>query len=157
MGINDAALQAKGAKTRVHHAVPQPSFLERFSTLSKALRATGYIMLFKDNASGKVERRFGPLSIEELDYALLAVVRIVQRESFATDLSAVRNLPSRRKLLNLSPILEEGILRVRGRLRHSSLSPERCHPIILPSSNHFTDLVICHSHYLTLHGGAQLT
>jgi len=119
MGINDAALQAKGAKTRVHHAVPQPSFLERFSTLSQVLRVISYIMRFKDNASGKVERRFGPLGIEELDYALLAVVRIVQRESFATDLSAVKNskrLPSRSKLLKLSPILEEGILRVKRRL-----------------------------------------
>jgi len=97
MGINDAALEAKWAKIRVHHAVPQPSFLERLSTLSQALRVTGYIMRFKDNASGKVERRFGPLSIEELDYSLLAVVRILQRESFATDLSAVKNskrLPS---------------------------------------------------------------
>jgi len=104
--------EAKGAKSPV---------LERFSTISQALRITGCIMRFKDNASGKVERRFGPLSIEELDYALLAVVRIAQRESFATDLSAVMNskrLPSRSKLLNLSPILEEGILRVRGRLRH---------------------------------------
>ncbi|XP_044316729.1 uncharacterized protein LOC123037932 [Drosophila rhopaloa] len=160
IGINDAALEAKVAKMRVHHAVPQPSFLERFSTLSQALRVTGYIMRFKDNASGKVDRRLGHLITEELDYALLAVVRIVQRESFATDLSAVRNskrLPSRSKLLNLSPILEEGILRVRGRLRHSSLSHERRHPIILPSSHHFTELVIRHSHYLTPHGGAQLT
>ncbi|XP_044313279.1 uncharacterized protein LOC123037281 [Drosophila rhopaloa] len=160
IGINDAALEAKVAKMRVHHAVPQLSFLERFSTLSQALRVTAYIMRFKDNASGKVDRRLGPLITEELDYALLAVVRIVQRESFATDLSAVRNskrLPSRSKLLNLSPILEEGILRVRGRLRHSSLSHERRHPIILPSSHHFTELVIRHSHCLTLHGGAQLT
>ncbi|XP_044313301.1 uncharacterized protein LOC123037303 [Drosophila rhopaloa] len=137
IGINDAALEARVAKMRVHHAVPQPSFLERFSTLSQALRVTGYIMRVRQ-----------------------AVVRIVQRESFATDLSAVRNskrLPSRSKLLNLSPILEEGILRVRGRLRHSSLSHERRHPIILPSSHHFTELVIRHSHCLTLHGGAQLT
>jgi len=143
--------EAKGAKSPV---------LERFSTISQALRITGCIMRFKDNASGKVERRFGPLSIEELDYALLAVVRIAQRESFATDLSAVMNskrLPSRSKLLNLSPILEEGILRVRGRLRHWSLSHERRHPIILPSPHHFTELVIRHSHYLTLHGSAQLT
>ncbi|XP_070075502.1 uncharacterized protein [Drosophila takahashii] len=160
VGVDDAALEAKVPKVRVHHAVAQPSFLEKFSTLSQALRVTGYIMRFKNNAVGKEEKRIGPLSIEELDYALLAVVRIVQRESFATDLSAVRDskrLPSRSKLLNLSPVLVEGILRVRGRLRHSKLSHERRHPIILPSSHHFTELVIRHSHYLTLHGGAQMT
>nr|XP_041630580.1 uncharacterized protein LOC121502029 [Drosophila kikkawai] len=158
--IHDAALEAKADKVRVHLAVPQPSLVERFSSFSQAIRVTAFIIRFKSNAISKGERCTGPLSIKELDYALLAIVRIVQRESFSSELAALMNskrLPSKSKLQSLSPIVVEGILRVRGRLRHSGLSYERRHPIILPSSHIFTELVIRYSHTLTLHGGAQLT
>ncbi|XP_070142316.1 uncharacterized protein [Drosophila kikkawai] len=89
--INDAALEAKADKVRVHLAVPQPSLVERFSSFSQAVRVTAFIIRFKSNAISKGERCTGPLSIEELDYALPAIVRIVQRESFSSELTALMN------------------------------------------------------------------
>ncbi|XP_070143305.1 uncharacterized protein [Drosophila kikkawai] len=102
--IHDAALEAKADKVRVHLAVPQPSLVERFSSFSQAIRVTAFIIRFKSNAISKGERYTGPLSIKELDYALLAIVRIVQRESFSSELAALMNskrLPSKSKLQKL--------------------------------------------------------
>nr|XP_041630535.1 uncharacterized protein LOC121501965 [Drosophila kikkawai] len=84
--INDAALEAKADKVRVHLAVSQPSLVEKFSSFSQAVRVTAFILRFKSNAISKGERYTGPLSINELDYALLAIVRIIQRESFSSEL-----------------------------------------------------------------------
>ncbi|XP_041632255.1 uncharacterized protein [Drosophila kikkawai] len=102
--INDAALEAKADKVRLHLAALQPSLVERFSSFSQAVRVTAFIIPFKSNAISKGERCTGPLIIEELDYALLVTVRIVQRESFASELATLRNskrLPSRSKLQKL--------------------------------------------------------
>jgi len=66
-------------------------------------------------------------------------------------------LPPKSIVRNLTSFLDDGILRVRGRLKHSNLSFDRKHPIILPQRHFFTELVIQNSHQATLHGGAHLT
>ncbi|XP_043064077.1 uncharacterized protein LOC122320066 [Drosophila ficusphila] len=157
---SEPALEAKTDKLRIHHVSPVPSFVVRFSTYNRAVRVVAYLRRFVHNASHKPSRRAGALSLPELDDAMFCIVRMVQMESFAADLRSVRNskpLPSQSKLLRLSPNLVDDILRVRGRLRFSALPADRRHPIILPSTHHFTDLVINFSHLATLHGGAQLT
>jgi len=87
-------------------------------------------------------------------------VKIVQAETFQSDIHAIiaeNPLPPKSILGNLTPFLDDGILRVRGRLKHSNLSFDRKHPIILPQRHFFTELVIQNSHQATLHGGAHLT
>jgi len=82
------------------------------------------------------------------------VVKIVQVETFQSDMHP---LPPKSILRNFTPFLDDGILRVRGRLKHSNLSFDRKHSIILPQRHFFTELVIKNSHQATLHGGAHLT
>ncbi|XP_012529934.1 uncharacterized protein LOC105833059 [Monomorium pharaonis] len=50
-----------------------------------------------------------------------------------------------------------GLLRVRGRLKHSLLDLEERHPIILPADSHFTLLIVEDCHRRSLHGVVQLT
>jgi len=58
----------------------------------------------------------------------------------------------------LHPFLDSfGILRVGGRLKHSSLNYEQKHQIILPEKHHITDLIIRHAHTSQLHTGPQAT
>lgn len=67
-------------------------------------------------------------------------------------------VPRRSALHNLTPFLDdEGVLRVGGRIKHSLLSYDERHPIILPADSHFTGLLISAAHQRTLHGGVQLT
>ena len=49
-------------------------------------------------------------------------------------------------LAKLPPIVDNGVLRVGGRLQRSLLSYDKKHPMILPPSHHFTELVIRHYH-----------
>jgi len=49
-------------------------------------------------------------------------------------------------LRNLTYFLDDSILRVRGRLKHSNLSFDRKHPVILPQRHFLTELVIQNSH-----------
>lgn len=44
-----------------------------------------------------------------------------------------------------------------GRLTFAEISYDEQHPFILPSRNHFTNLLIVHTHVKSLHAGTQLT
>ena len=60
-------------------------------------------------------------------------------------------------LSNLRPILGDGLLRVGGRLKHSSLDFNTKYPIILPYRSHITDLIIEHFHSINGHTGRMHT
>ncbi|GFX94049.1 integrase catalytic domain-containing protein [Trichonephila clavipes] len=67
-------------------------------------------------------------------------------------------LPNSSKLLPLGIFLDtDGIIKVGGRLKNSSLSPIQKHPILLPKSHRLTNLVIHYFHHINLHSGPQLT
>ncbi|XP_064641961.1 uncharacterized protein LOC135496530 [Lineus longissimus] len=91
---------------------------------------------------------------------------MVQEESFANEMSQLRKrdheTPSIVKkdsqLHKLDPTLdEEGILRVGGRLKQSSIEYGVKHPMILPRASHITTLVIGHHHERVAHQGRGLT
>lgn len=56
-------------------------------------------------------------------------------------------------LYRLDPILEEGVLRVGGRLSRAAMPDEARHPVILAKDLHITDLVLHYIHQRTGHGG----
>ena len=61
-------------------------------------------------------------------------------------------------LYQLAPFLDaNGILRVGGRIRCSSLSCGAKHLIILPRKGHVTELIICHHHQIVEHQGRGIT
>ncbi|XP_070855575.1 uncharacterized protein [Drosophila suzukii] len=158
--FDEQSLEAKSLQIRLHTTQVDISLIERFSTYTKLVRVIAYILRFCHNAQSKKTRSYSQLSPEELDNALRCVVKIVQAETFQSDMRAIlaeNPLPPKSTLRNLTPFLDDGILRVRGRLKHSNLSFDRKHPIILPQRHFFTELVIQNSHQATLHGGAHLT
>ena len=55
----------------------------------------------------------------------------------------------------LNPRLEDGLLRVRGRLAHAPVPYEKKHPIILPYKHHVTDLIIKQYHESLGHMGQE--
>lgn len=78
----------------------------------------------------------GPLKVSELNCALDTLVKLVQGEVFADQISAInkgRSLfcPLRR----LDPFVDpNGLLRVGGRLRHSNLPYDVKHPLLLENA-----------------------
>ena len=84
----------------------------------------------------------------------------MQRLAFARDISKLESSASisRGPLARLVPFVDaQDILRVGGRLKHSTLDFDEKHPIILPEKGHFTILIIRDHHEKALHGGTQLT
>jgi hypothetical protein len=60
-------------------------------------------------------------------------------------------------LKTLHPFIDkEGLLRVGGRLRHSTLPYQTLHQMILPANHHFSKLVVSAEHIRPRHAGPQL-
>lgn len=160
-------------RSRAHAAVIQkqpltePDELIRFSTLYRLLRVTAWCRRWlrlrhseQSTTTADINFRFKDiLATSECDDARWAWIRVVQGESYKDELKAIaQGTPSKGPLAKLTPFTDsQGILRVGGRIRHSLLSFDEKHPAILPSSSHFTKLVVEACHQRTLHGGVQLT
>nr|CAI5840489.1 unnamed protein product [Callosobruchus analis] len=99
----------------------------------------------------------GGLTPEELDSALICIVKIVQISSFSNDyrnLSLNGRVDSKSSLLSLS-IYSDELIRVGGRLQNSDYPYDKKHPYILPK-NHHLSVSITHTKHLRLkHIGPQ--
>lgn len=140
---------------------PIDDILQRFSSLPKIIRIVAYCRRIIKKS------QFTSLTCSpiELAQALHCIILIVQHQSFAEYIkninqSMIRGTP---KLRGLNPFFDDhGILRVGGRLALTDLPYDQKHPILLPKSHRFTQLLIddFHQQYhhvgtTTLHGIIQ--
>jgi hypothetical protein len=134
--------------------------LQQFSSIVMLRRVVAWCFRFIDNCKAKRKTK-GILVRNELNRAMTMIIRLVQSETFPCELRRLRTercLESNSKLLSLHPFLDsEGILRVGGRLKHSTLNYEQKHQVILPEKHYVTDLIIKHVHCSQLHVGPQAT
>jgi len=63
------------------------------------------------------------------------------------------NVKKGSSIYRLDPVLDNGILRVGGRLRRTAMPEERKHPAILDKNHHVSSLILRHFHVQTGHGG----
>ena len=101
----------------------------------------------------------GPISIQEAESAKLAILRLAQRESFQVlfkSLAEGTNERVAQNLRRLSPFLDEdGIIRLRCRLRRSGLSMQSKHPILLSSKHLVTEMLLTQKHVDNHHEGTE--
>ena len=110
----------------------------------------------------KVQQLYqGPLKVEELDNAEKIIIRLIQRDEFASEIANLKEIKAvhkKSKLLSLNPFLDDHcVLRVGGRLKHSTLSHSQKDPVLLPQSHFVTALIIDNYHQLNYHSGIQTT
>jgi hypothetical protein len=113
------------------------------------------------NRKGRLET----ISVEEQQIAEKELLKLVQERHFETELSQLRSTrkdgrsPHKKSDLHrLDPYLcKDGLLRVGGRIRHSSLPGDVLHPLILPKEGPVTKLLMAHYHSRCGHGGRGLT
>jgi len=134
--------------------------LQQFSSIVVLRRVVAWCIRFVNNCRTK-DRTRGNLNTCELKRAMSIIVKMVQAEAFASEIRQLETgstLKASSKLVSLHPFLDSfGMLRVGGRLKHSSLNYEQKHQIILPERHHITDLIIRHAHTSQLHTGPQAT
>ncbi len=76
----------------------------------------------------------GLLTVEELSNAEKEIIKFCQRKRFPDELSCLQNGRSVKRnshIFRISPVIEDGILRVGGRLSRAALPENMKHPVIL--------------------------
>ena len=149
---------------------PMTALLSRFSKWMSLCRSVAWLLRLQCTIRPKLAGKplpKGPLLCEEIKAATVEVVKLVQREVFPKELELLKGenmtsedvLKSQRKSLpssslkKLSPILVNGVLRVGGRLEHAPISFDAKYPMILPSHNHVTSLIVSYYHTRSGHVG----
>lgn len=130
--------------------------LERFSSFHKLTGVVGFMLRFVHNAKNPSSRRTDPsLTALERKDALLFLIKIVQKIAFPDIIECLRkNQPIRTAVRRLSPFLDAtGTIKVGGRIRHSDLPYDSCHPYLLPKDGPFVNLLVRHFHVENAHAG----
>ncbi|XP_073718035.1 uncharacterized protein [Misgurnus anguillicaudatus] len=134
--------------------------LSRFSTWTTLIKVVARIKRLgsrQSHSAGEV------VTVEERSRAAKVVFQLVQLQAFPQDQRTLQRnpsgstIPNSSPLRHLDPILEEGLIRVGGRLKGSTLSQEQKHPIILPKDSYITKLILSHYHEKTCHQGRNQT
>ena len=138
--------------------------LRRYSDWTKLKKSVAWLKRYKQYLLRHVERfadrtvATGYITVQELRDAEMDLVKYVQKMAFPDEVikcaqGSKESVSSSSALRKLSPWMEEGVLRVGGRLNNAPIPYSRKHPIILPSKHVITDLVIREIHVLEGHCG----
>ncbi|XP_046391592.1 uncharacterized protein LOC124159726 [Ischnura elegans] len=145
----------------VVQAAEENAILKRFSSITRLIRVMAYCLRFIARCQRSRIPNTNFLSTSELAAARCKVLQLAQSFAFSEELKLLRAgkpLPRRNPLRGLKPFLDEnGILRVGGRLKNSTLSFSAKHPSILPKRSHLSQLLVQFAHLSSLHGGPTLT
>ena len=140
--------------------------LDRFSSFTRLVRITAWIMKFVKACRSSRENRHSSLTVPlsltvaELTSAENYWISHSQQDCFGTEIDALkldRALSSGSKLLTLHLFIDSnGIIRVGGRQQNASLKYSAMHPIVLQGNHSVTRLLVRKEHERLLHAGATL-
>jgi len=129
--------------------------LTRYSDWNLAIRVIARVLRFTHSkAKGLI------LTVKEINDASLRVIRLAQETAFSNEIYAMerkQEVSRSSPLYNLNPYMEDGVLRVGGRLSNATLLLEQKHPILLPRKGHVTFLIISYYHKQIHHQGRGQT
>ena len=99
--------------------------------------------------------------VKKIDKAKAHVLHMVQGSHFSKDIAALsssRKLPRSSRLSKLDVFIDEsGLIRIGGRIRHSSLSDDIKHPVVSPSDHEVSSQIIQYFHQRSHHQGRGIT
>ncbi|XP_062715518.1 uncharacterized protein LOC134291591 [Aedes albopictus] len=134
---------------------PFPIFSSK-SSFRKIQRVIGYVLRFAANSKKKSaeERvRLPYLTIDELRRSTNAIIKAIQHIHLGDEIDRVISNQPCKRIANLRPFYEDGLLRVGGRLTRSKLPFASKHQIILPDKDPVTKKLIRAMHIELLHVG----
>ena len=103
-------------------------------------------------------KTYTPVTVEEMQQANQVIVRLVQAESFPSEINTLsrpnQSVNMSSSLYMVDRILDENkILRVGGRIKRAAVPEDIKHPILLPRHGHTSSIVIDHYHVGSGHSG----
>ena len=125
-----------------------------FSSWQRLVRVTAYCFRFIHNAriftktgASASKCTLGALQPEELRKVENHWIQIARRDLVDWDT----------KYRDLTPFMQDGMIRVGGRLQKSALTYEQIYPILLPASHHISHLIMSETHAKFGHAGPERT
>lgn len=109
----------------------------------------------KVQKSNKVE---GYLTVTELENAEMEI-KFCQNQSYRGEILTLQKdqkIKRTSHIVKLDPLLDNGILRVGGRLERSALPSNVKHPVILHQDHYVSSLILRHIHKQTGHSGRNI-
>ena len=132
--------------------------INRFSGMKKSIRVTAYVIRFLDKIKNKSKEQTHCLRANDVASAERLWIKSVRASSFADELSFLTT----RKESASAPIrvmqfglflVEDGIIRCKGRINNAVLSTSTKNPILLPAKHAFVSLLVKQTHDVVKHAG----
>jgi len=139
----------------VSRKLPDPT---RYSSYWKLLRVTAWILRFRQIALRR-DGHSGHLTALEMEAARSYWIQAVQGEYFAVEFQALREkmpLPDGSKIARFNPLLDEGFIRLGGRLHFAKPSRKQRHTLLSVGRHHFTKFLILQTHIRLHHLGVHI-
>ncbi|GFS99904.1 retrovirus-related Pol polyprotein from transposon TNT 1-94 [Trichonephila clavipes] len=141
--------------------VTKNNFLENIIDISnnyvKLIRVVSFLYRFIHDCRTRITKIKGPLTSQEVSHVENWLIHSLHEREFYEEmrkLLAGEPIPMKSKLTPLNVFLDESnIIRVGGRLANSNLNEKAKFPMILPSRNVLTDIILSHYHKKYLHAG----
>ena len=168
------------ATTSIH---PLERLISYFSSWWKLRRAVAWLLRLREHLRAKLQLKKivttemeshkneeetlpRQLTLDELNEAEKVILQRVQIVEFPDELKTVtsqanqkesKKLPKKKgsAFRQLNPFVEEGLLRVGGRLTDACIDNDSKHPIILPSKHRVTEMIIRQHHSEVGHIGQE--
>ncbi|XP_076853974.1 uncharacterized protein LOC143509288 [Brachyhypopomus gauderio] len=146
-------------------------FLNYFSDFKRLKRSAAWILKFRGIllTSSQKRKSLKPelqkerikvsgesLTTADLQRAEEAIIRFYQQEKFPEEIAALqegRSVKRSSDLYKLDPRLQDGMLRVGGRLSRAAMPEEEKHPVILAKDQNVSKLILKHVHQCLGHAG----
>ncbi|XP_048485725.1 uncharacterized protein LOC125490479 [Plutella xylostella] len=131
--------------------LPDISRISRYETL---VRTTAVVLAFLDRCRKRTRR----VELRHIERAERLWVQQVQAESFAPEMECLRHarpIPRSSRLVHLIPTLEDGVLRLDGRISAATACPAAKRPIILDGRHPFTALLVQREHETAQHANNE--
>ena len=132
--------------------------ISNFSSLTRLLRITAYILRFINNTKKSNTRLTGVLSSHEINNALAKWVYSCQQSCFYQEVKHLQS-NSRKKLSLVRQLRlfldKDGFIRCGGRIHNAPLCELSRFPYLLPTKHPLTKLIIIMTHVNQLHSGVS--
>ena len=142
------------------HGVHKIIDITRHSSLTKLHRVTAYVQRFIANLQNPLQKKIGPLTVQEIDKAQKLWLRCTQEQVFSNAIANLKSKSSSRlplvRQLHLQ-LNDEGIIFCGGRIHNAPVSNLTKFPYLLPRRHRLTDLIVRDVHEKNFHAGTNST
>jgi hypothetical protein len=175
VGANNDDMEIKSAAAVVKQANPKDTKQEievvnkllcHYSSWDRVKRAVAQILKVRDELLRRsrmrkqnmpiTQQKLGPVTVDDLNRSEKGILVFAQRQTFCEEIKCLNSGSGVKRsstLYQLDPFMEDGLLKVGGRLNKLAMPESMKHPVILPKDSHISKLILKQIHRNLIHSG----